>query len=170
MTNGDKTLGEHDMSKSQKPRPRIPRPDPLTNGDERPDKDPTTGRFTKGNKAAVGRAQPFAERRAQYTRMLMDIPDEAVKAVIDKLVECAKAGEQWAVKELFDRVLGRPLTHTSRPHTEVDYMDMLQMVVDDLDDDEDEGGYGVDNNKIEAWLDAQGIDWRNIDLRSSPSD
>ena len=44
--------------------------------------------------------------------------DEDWQAVVDKLVELAKAGESWAVRELLDRVLGRP--------TEADLIDRIE--------------------------------------------
>jgi len=36
------------------------------------------------------------------------ITEKEAVAVVKKLIECAKAGEPWAIKELIDRCIGKP--------------------------------------------------------------
>ena len=68
------------------------------------------GRFGPGNKAAVGRVNPHADRvRAWRSALAATVTEDDLHAVIVKLVERAKAGERWAVCELLDRCLGKPV-------------------------------------------------------------
>ena len=66
------------------------------------------GRFTKGNPGGPGNPHAGAVRR--WRRALIEtVTVEDIKAVIAGLVAKAKKGERWAVKELLDRCLGRPI-------------------------------------------------------------
>ncbi len=85
---------------------------PLANGVERTrgTRD-ALGRFGPGNQAAVGRGNPHAAsvaacRRVQFETVTLD----DFRAVVRVLVDRAVAGESWAIRELLDRILGRP-TH-----------------------------------------------------------
>ncbi len=71
------------------------------------------GRFLPGNNAAAGRGNPHAARVNAWRTALADtVTEEDLAEVIGKLVERAKAGERWAVCELLDRCLGRPVQPT----------------------------------------------------------
>ena len=76
------------------------------------------GRFLTGNKAAVGRDNPHAAQVNAWRRALaVTVSEEDLRAVIAKLVERAKAGERWAVCELLDRCLGKPMHHVESTGT-----------------------------------------------------
>jgi len=63
------------------------------------------GRFATGNRGGPG--NPHARRVGQIrARLLAAITDDDLEAVIRTLVENAKAGEPWAVKELLNRLIG----------------------------------------------------------------
>ena len=67
------------------------------------------GRFRSGNRAAAGRGNPHADRvNAWRTALAATVTEDDLRTVIAKLVELAKAGERWAVREMLDRCLGRP--------------------------------------------------------------
>ncbi len=79
---------------------------PLANGGDGRD---GHGRFLPGNRAAVGRGNPHADRvHAWRNALAATVTGDDLRAVIAKLVERAKAGERWAVCELLDRCLGKP--------------------------------------------------------------
>ncbi len=78
---------------------------PSTNGDNGRE---ATGRFAKGN--AGGPGNPFASRVAALRILLLDaVSNDDLRAVIAKLVEQAKAGDLAAIRELLDRIMGKPL-------------------------------------------------------------
>ncbi len=65
------------------------------------------GQFVKGN--AGGPGNPHGRRVATLRAMLLaEVGDEDFKAVARRLVELAKEGDLPAVRELFDRMLGKP--------------------------------------------------------------
>lgn len=112
----------------------------VPNGEERRDHDPGTGRFARGNQVAKGRKRPFAARRAEITRKLMEVPDEDIEAVIDKLVECAKRGEGWAIKELLTRWMGAAHRYESRKAYEHDFLEHEEEIEQKDDVRPDDGG------------------------------
>ncbi len=66
-----------------------------------------------GSNAAVGRGNPHAARVNAWRRALVEsVSANDLHEVIGKLVERAKAGERWAVCELLDRCLGKPVQPT----------------------------------------------------------
>ncbi len=76
---------------------------PSTNGSN--DRD-SLGRFAKGN--AGGPGNPFAAAVGRWRSALAkSVTAEDVRAVLSVLVEKAKAGQPWAVKEFLDRTLGK---------------------------------------------------------------
>lgn len=82
---------------------------PLTNG-AFGGQHPETGRFMPGNRAAVGRGNPHADRVQQWRRALVEaVSPEDLAKVVGVLLEGAKAGRKWACRELLDRCLGRPV-------------------------------------------------------------
>jgi len=65
------------------------------------------GRFLPGNPGGPG--NPHVAAVGAWRKALVEaVTPEDVGAVTRKLVAKAKEGESWAVKELFDRCLGRP--------------------------------------------------------------
>jgi hypothetical protein len=65
------------------------------------------GRFLTGNPGGPG--NPLAKSASQLRSMLLTaVSADDVRAIVKKLVEQARAGEPWAIKELLDRMLGRP--------------------------------------------------------------
>jgi len=63
------------------------------------------GRFAKGN--AGGPGNPHARRVGEIrAKLLAAVTDEDLETIIQTLVAKAKAGEQWAVKELLSRLIG----------------------------------------------------------------
>lgn len=65
------------------------------------------GRFQPGNSFARG--NPHAKRIGELrAALLAAITDEDWRAILAKLVDAAKEGEQWAIREIFDRTLGKP--------------------------------------------------------------
>ncbi len=73
------------------------------NGDRGPG-----GQFAPGNKGGPG--NPHAKRVARLRGLLLNaVSDEDLKAVVNKLVEQAKAGDMAAIRELLQRLLGPPV-------------------------------------------------------------
>ncbi|MEN6386383.1 MAG: hypothetical protein ABFD79_14490 [Phycisphaerales bacterium] len=79
--------------------------EPLTNGDNGKD---INGRFCKGNK--FGRGNPHAAKVSKLRAALLKaVKPKEIEAVIKKLLEQAKSGNPDAIKELLDRVIGKPV-------------------------------------------------------------
>lgn len=65
------------------------------------------GQFGAGNPGGPG--NPYARRVAALRTALMDaVTDEDIRAVARALVHQAKAGEVPAIRELLDRLVGKP--------------------------------------------------------------
>ncbi len=65
------------------------------------------GRFAKGNLGGPG--NPHASRTARLRAMLLDnVTDDDFKTVVAKLVAMAKGGDLAAIRELLDRMMGKP--------------------------------------------------------------
>ena len=81
---------------------------PSPNGDNGPGTvHDTKGRFLPGNPGGPG--NPHAAAVAAWRgAMVKTVAPEDVQKVVGVLVDKAKAGEAWAVRELLDRCLGRP--------------------------------------------------------------
>ncbi len=79
---------------------------PSSNGSDHDNR----GRFTAGNKA--GRGNPHHRRVAELrAKMLERVTPDDLTAVVEALVNKAKAGDTAAVKLLLDRVFGRIADH-----------------------------------------------------------
>jgi len=65
------------------------------------------GRFAPGNPGGPG--NPFARQTGALRSALLDaVTPEEVGAIAAKLVALAKAGNVAAIREVFDRTLGKP--------------------------------------------------------------
>ena len=65
------------------------------------------GRFAPGNPGGPG--NPEARRVARFRRaFLKTVTPADVEAVIQVLIDHAKKGEPWAVREVLDRAIGKP--------------------------------------------------------------
>ena len=81
-------------------------PPPSTHGSNGHDGRRQDGRFTQGNRH--GRGNPLAGRAAKIRAALLKaLTEEDAKAIAAKLIEMAKGGDLAAVKELFDRTVGK---------------------------------------------------------------
>jgi len=67
----------------------------------------SNGTFAKGNTLGQGNPHGSAVNRLR-TLLLESVTDDDLKAVVSKLVTMAKGGDLAAIKELFDRLLGKP--------------------------------------------------------------
>ena len=68
----------------------------------------TRGRFTSGNKGGPG--NPYAARVGRWRAIMTEaVTDDDMRAVVAALVTATKRGESWAVKEVFDRTVGKPV-------------------------------------------------------------
>lgn len=76
------------------------------NGDPNADSRGEGGRFLKGCKAGPG--NPYNAQMQEFRSVLMNaVTHEDMVAVMEMLIVKAKAGKPWAVKEFFDRVVGK---------------------------------------------------------------
>ena len=81
---------------------------PFANGGNGEAEHDGRGRFLRGNQAARGRGNPNAARvNAWRSALAQTVTVEDIRAVLCVLVEKAKAGQPWAVKEFLDRTLGK---------------------------------------------------------------
>ena len=66
------------------------------------------GRFAPGNRGGPG--NPHAKKVAQLRSALLEtVTVDDMKAVMLKLVATARDGDLPAIKEMFERVLGKPI-------------------------------------------------------------
>lgn len=70
-------------------------------------RDQRTGRFVKGCKPGPGNpnVRNLASTRA---RLILAVSDEDFDRIAKALIDAAERGEPWAVKELLDRLIGKP--------------------------------------------------------------
>lgn len=66
-----------------------------------------SGRFKKGNSGGPG--NPYARRTSELRTLLLDTvsPDD-LRAIVTKLVEQARNGDVVAIREVLNRVVGKP--------------------------------------------------------------
>ena len=70
-------------------------------------------RFRKGNK--FGRGNPLAGRVEKLrARLLTMLTTEDFDAITDKLIAMAKSGDLAAIREVFDRLFGKPRQEISQ--------------------------------------------------------
>lgn len=90
------------------PSEKSSKPSQNGNADPAAGKDPTSGKFVRGNRLGRGNAVPrrAATFRAELYRC---VTRDDFRAVVGVLVEQAKKGRAWAVKEFMERILGKPI-------------------------------------------------------------
>src|SRR5215475_1402447 len=87
------------------------------------------GRFGSGNKFGLG--NPYCKRAHQLRSALFEtVTHEDLVEVTKKLIAMAKGGDIHAIKELLDRVLGKPTASIELTQTEA------KERIEDLTDDE----------------------------------
>ena len=71
------------------------------------------GTFSKGNQLSKGHKSSSNVHAMALKKVLLEtVTEKDMRAIVNKLVKLAMAGDIAAIKELFDRCLGRPLqTH-----------------------------------------------------------
>lgn len=68
------------------------------------------GKFDKGNQCSVGNKSHTNEKAKALKKALLEvITEKDIKAIGKKMVSQAKAGDNYARKELFDRLWGRAI-------------------------------------------------------------
>ena len=73
-----------------------------------PDKRNSNGTFAKGNKGGTG--NPYARRTASLRNLFYEtVTEEDMKVIIQRLAADAKDGDPVARKELFNRMIGKPV-------------------------------------------------------------
>jgi hypothetical protein len=76
------------------------------------DRNPTTGQFTNGNKAAVGRARPHAAQVAKLRSALFaELTADRLRRVVNALLEQAEAGQVAAARLCLEYSIGKPVEH-----------------------------------------------------------
>lgn len=80
------------------------------NGVSSPDKVPANGapvyKFGPGNK--FGKGNPFGGKIEKFrARLIGKVTDEQFDRVVAALVKKAMDGEPWAIREFFDRIVGK---------------------------------------------------------------
>ena len=78
----------------------------------------SNGQFGVGNPGGPG--NPYARRVAALRTALMDaVTDDDIRAVATALVKRAKAGEVPAIRELLDRLVGKPTERAEQSHATI---------------------------------------------------
>ena len=96
---------------------------PSTHGNSDRGKD---GRFRAGNR--YGKGNPLAGRAAKIRAVLLDkLSPEQAAVIADSLIDKAKKGNLAAVREIFDRTVGRPASSEL-----TDRVERLEQMVEDL--------------------------------------
>jgi len=72
-------------------------------------RDPETGKFIPGNKAAAGHARPHAARIAELRATLFEVltPDR-LRGVLEAMIAAAEAGDTAAGRLILSYALGTP--------------------------------------------------------------
>ena len=79
-----------------------------TNGkDPKAGKDPKTGRFVAGNTLGAGGSRHAETKRKLQALLYTALTPQRMGKVVRALIRQAEQGEQWAVKEVLDRILGK---------------------------------------------------------------
>ena len=66
------------------------------------------GKFKKGNPGGGGKAALYKDKIRYNDLLRKCVTDDEFKKVAAKLLEKAQEGEGWAIRELMDRLMGKP--------------------------------------------------------------
>ena len=66
------------------------------------------GKFAKGNPGGPGKACLYKDKIKYHDLLLKATTPEKFQKVAEKLLAQAQDGEPWAIKELLDRLMGKP--------------------------------------------------------------
>jgi hypothetical protein len=70
------------------------------------------GRFTLG--CSPGPGNPFSRRSNEIRRLFYEaLNQEAAEEIVCRLVEAGRRGEKWAIIEILNRTIGKPLPGTT---------------------------------------------------------
>ena len=90
------------------------------------------GRFARGNCGGPG--NPHAQRTARLRAMLLDsVSDDDFTTVVGKLVAMAKGGDLAAIRELLDRMMGKPKATIELEQAEMDEAELNREIEDALE-------------------------------------
>jgi len=83
----------------------------------------SNGTFAQGNPGGPGRPAKAVESAAARIRKIFieGVVDEDLRLIVDQIVTQAKQGDHWAINQLFDRLLGKPVP--SDFHAELDELE-----------------------------------------------
>lgn len=89
------------MAKAKKKKPR-------SNGKDGRN---TKGQFEKGNTLSIGNSGGGNKEKAKKLKktLIEAVSEKDIKAIVKKMISQAKSGDQYARKELFDRLWGRAI-------------------------------------------------------------
>lgn len=89
------------------------------------------GRFTKGNKAALNRGNPYTRKAAQFRKAMFEcVTVEEFKEICKKMVDDARRGTARDREIFFTRILGTP-------GTGIDLLERLEKMEKLLEDQEE---------------------------------
>jgi hypothetical protein len=89
------------------------------------------GHFQFGNKSARG-GNPFAGNREKWRSKLNKcVTDNDFEVIADVTIKLARGGEEWAVKEVWDRLMGKA-TQTLEVDARVNVAQVWEASADDL--------------------------------------
>jgi len=88
------------------------------------------GHFIKGNKVSVGNLGKSSEHARQLKQILLaTVKDEDVKAIVNKMITQAIAGDAKARSELFDRLWGRAPQEVDLGSTDDDFKGLINWLM-----------------------------------------
>jgi hypothetical protein len=80
----------------------------MDNSSPSPNGRSANGRFGPGNRGGPG--NPHGRRVAELRAILLEaVSDDDFRAIAAKLVERAKSGDLFSIRELLDRLMGKPV-------------------------------------------------------------
>ena len=82
-----------------------------------------------GNASASVERRMILKKRRQFAKTFYDtIKFEDIEAVVKKLIEKAKEGNMIAIKEVLDRLLGRPITEAITEEGQTSFETLLAQI------------------------------------------
>lgn len=69
--------------------------------------DPKTGKFVPGNKLGAGHTRHAEKKRQLQAVLYKALTPQRMGKIVKALIREAERGEQWAVREVLDRIIGK---------------------------------------------------------------